>query len=299
MKSFLKKDVIKNKDISIHFDYTKHTLLNYLYMFRFNRDNVGYILHDPQTSSLIGIDFGEYDISSNVISKLEKELKSQFKYLFTTHSHSDHSDGNERWKQERGSSITIFCGECEDKSKGDYIEFADKRLKDLETLSIGDICFACMFTPGHLKSHVSYIVTHVTNDSTKIPFLFCGDTLFHGSVGKVFNGTYEELYDSIQKILFLHNDTLVFPGHEYTVDNLEFNLKLDPDNTFIKDKLEWAKKTVQDGNFTVGSRLIEERIYNSFLRVQEPYFQKLLNETNPLKAFIKVRLIKDELNKKV
>ena len=89
--SFLKnKSHENNKEINIHFDYTKHTLLKNLYMFKFNTDNIGYVLHDEQTNSLIGIDFGEYEISSKVINNLEKQLNSKFRYLFTTHSHHDH-----------------------------------------------------------------------------------------------------------------------------------------------------------------------------------------------------------------
>lgn len=300
-KSFLKSSSKENleKEISIHFDYTRHTLLQYLFMFKFNNDNIGYVIHDPSTKSLIGFDFGEFNVSSRIITNLENSLQAQFKYLFTTHSHNDHCGGNKEWKKLRGDSLIIYCGECGEIDKGDYIDVADIRLKDLETLQIGDICIACMYTPGHLKSHVVYIVTHVTKDSTKIPILFSGDTLFHGSVGKVFNGTYDELYNSIEKIQYLHYDTLLFPGHEYTISNLEFNLKLDPDNIFIKDKLEWAKKTVSEGNFTVGSRLIEEKLYNSFLRVKEQFFQNLLNEKDPLKAFIKVRLLKESLNKQI
>lgn len=315
-KSFMKKDNYTNENnlynendsvkINSHFDYTKHSLLNHLYMFKYNSDNIGYIIHDKTTNTLIGIDFGEFEISNKVVNNLEKKLNSKLNYLFTTHSHWDHAGGNKNWKEFKKDSLTIIVGDCGDKNKGDYIEYADKRFKDLETISIGDISIACMFTPGHLKSHVVYVVTHVDNSNnninnnktmTKIPLLFCGDTLFHGSVGKVFNGTYEELYESIQKIMYLHPDTLVFPGHEYTVNNLEFNLKLDPNNEFAKDKLEWAKNTIKDGNFTVGSRLIEEKLYNSFLRSGEEYFLNLTKEKKPFNSFVKLRHIKDELSK--
>lgn len=284
-----------NAPIKSSFDYTKHSLHKHLYLFKFNNDNIGYVLHDPKTKSLLGFDFGEYQISSKIVSQLEKNLNARFKYLFTTHSHNDHCGGNEEWKLNRQNDLTIICGEYEDVKNNDFVKVHDKKMKDLETISIGDLCIACMHTPGHLKSHVVYVVTHVTSDSTKIPFLFCGDTLFAGSVGKVFNGTYEELYNSIKKIFYLPNDTLFYCGHEYTVNNLKFNLKLDPENEFLKDKLEWAQKTVDKGDFTVGSRLVEERIYNAFVRAGDPYYLNLTGEQSPLRSFIKLRKLKDEM----
>lgn len=314
LKNYAKKFSTINKKeseesiVKHQWDFSKHSLLPFLYMFKFNKDNIGYVLHDVKTKSLIGIDFGEYDISSKVIQNLEKNLNSKLKYIFTTHAHNDHQGGNEKWKMIRGSELKIFCGSNEDRTKGDFISTFDKKLNDLETMTIGDLCIACMYTPGHMKSHVCYIITHVIDNtdisykrdkqiiSNKIPFLFSGDTLFTGSVGKVINGTFEELYDSINKLFYLPNDTLIFCGHEYTIQNLEFNLKLDPENDFIKNKLEWALKTRNEGNFTVGSRLIEEKLYNCFARCSDPYFLKLTNETSPLRSFIKLRKLKDKLS---
>lgn len=304
----IKKEGNENESsINHQWDFSKHSLLPYLYMFKFNEDNIGYILHDIKTNSLLAFDFGEYDISSKVVKDLENKLNSKLKFIFTTHAHNDHQGGNEKWKMMRGDELKIYCGENEDRAKGDYIQTYDVKLKDLETMTIGDLCIACMYTPGHMKSHVSYIVTHVIDNSdnsykrekqiisNKIPFLFCGDTLFTGSVGKVFNGTYEELFDSINKLFYLPNDTLLFCGHEYTLKNLEFNLKLDPDNDFIKNKLEWAIKMRKKGDFTVGSRLIEEKLYNCFVRAGDSYFLKLTNETSALRSFIKLRKLKDKL----
>lgn len=291
-------EILSNHDIiKRHFDQSIHPLLSQLFIFRFYSDNFGYILYDTKTNSLIGFDFGIFSTSSEAIIKLEKELGSTFKFLFTTHSHSDHAGGNKKWKQEREDSLKIFCGDCDDKSKGDYIEIADERLKDNQEVIIGDFRIKCIHTPGHLKSHVVYAV-YASDNSYSVPLLFSGDTLFHGTVGKVFNGTYEELFSSINKILSLPYNTLIFPGHEYTVSNLEFNLKIDQNNQFILDKLNWAKLILNKGNYTCGASLVEERLYNSFLRCNEPKIQKVANASNPLDCFIKLRQIKDELSRK-
>lgn len=84
-------------------------------------------------------------------------------------------------------------------------------------MQIGDICICCIETPGHTIDHVSYVITHVTPESTKTPFLFSGDTLFIGGCGRILGGTAEQLFYSLLKLVNLPNETLVFCGHEYTL----------------------------------------------------------------------------------
>jgi hydroxyacylglutathione hydrolase len=285
-KSFIKKD-----NNTINNDYTNHSLLKHLFMFGYNQDNIGYILHEPVEKVLIGIDFGEFDRSKVFVEKVEEKLNASLKYILTTHSHNDHSGGNEMWKKYRGSDLCIVAGNTA--KFGDVVPFANKFQNDLDILNIGDLCIATLYTPGHIKSHVSYVVTHVNESSTKTPFLFCGDTLFIGGCGKVFQGTHEELYNSIKTLSYLPNDTLVFPGHEYTVNNLKFCLKLDPHNDFAKDKFEWATNIRKNNEFTVGGRLIEEKLYNPFLRCGDSYYLNLTEEDTPEKSFKKLRLLKD------
>ena len=279
---------LKNEEFKQTYDYTKHSLLNNLYMFGYNTDNIGYILFDSKEKNLVGIDFGEFEKSKKIVEGLEYKLNSRLKYLLTTHSHWDHCGGNKQWKEYR-KDLEIVSGD----NKDDIIPAATKFMKDLETFSVGELCIACMHTPGHIRSHVCYVITQVNENSTKLPFLFCGDTLFIGGCGRVFDGTHEQLYNSLETLSYLPNDTLVFCGHEYSRNNLEFCLKLDPDNEFIHDKIEWVKKMRADGQFTVGSRLVEERLYNPFMRCNDKYYKDLTNEDRPEKVFKKLRILKD------
>lgn len=288
--TFLKKSN-ENLEVNLNqqYDISNHSLKKYLYLFKFNQDNIGYVLHEPQTKNLIGIDFGDFNVSSKIVEKIEKSTQSTLGHIFTTHSHFDHCAGNKKWKEVRGNSIKIYSGD----NKDDPVMFSDMKLKNLESFTIGEFCISCIYTPGHKKSHVSYVITHVSDVSTKVPFLFCGDTLFIGGCGRVLDGTYEELYQSLKTLSYLPNDTLIFCGHEYTIKNLEFIMKFDPDNPIVIEKLKWATKMLEEKQFTVGSRLIEEKLYNPFLRCGDKFYLELLNEKNPFLCFKKLRILKD------
>jgi hydroxyacylglutathione hydrolase len=98
-------------------------------------------------------------------------------------------------------------------------------------MQVGEICICAMETPGHTAEHVSYVITHVTPDSTKTPFLFSGDTLFVGGCGRLLDEelcTAEHLFSSLQTLINLPNETLLFCGHEYTQANLKFAKYIEP-----------------------------------------------------------------------
>jgi hydroxyacylglutathione hydrolase len=273
------------------YDYTKHSMLENLYMFMYGKDNIGYILYEKSLKTLIGIDFGEFEKSKIMVEKLEKSFDARLSHIFTTHSHLDHCGGNSQWRDYR-KEVKIVGGDIEE----DRIPQSTNNMKDLQTMTIGEFCIACLYTPGHIPSHVCYLITHVTENSTKTPFLFSGDTLFIAGCGKVFKNSkehYHKLFCSLNLIKTLPPDTLIFCGHEYTVKNLEFALKLEPDNILIQDKLSWAKSMRQRGEFTMGARLIEEKMYNPFLRSTEENFLKMFETNDPETCFMKMRLLKD------
>jgi len=234
-------------------------------LYPFGSDNVGYVLREPQTNSLIGIDVGDVEQSDRVIKGLEREYGAELRYILTTHKHWDHVDGNLHWKQER-PDLKIYGSE-----KGlDLVPGLEpsNAMHDLQTMTIGDLCICCMETPGHTADHCSFIVTHVTPESNKNPFLFCGDTLFIGGVGRLLDGPTHghDLFESVKKLMALPNETLVFCGHEYSVKNLEFAEKVEPENDTISSKLDLMRQMRADKHFTMGSPLMDERLYNPFVR---------------------------------
>jgi len=189
-----------------------------LYLYPQLADNVGYVLHEPATNKLLAFDVGDFKASHKTVTELERRTGAELGYILTTHKHWDHTDGNLSWVKER-PNIQVFGSSLQP----DEIPGLTHAMNDLETMTIGEFCISCMECPGHTQDHCSFIVTHVAPESTKIPFLFCGDTLFSAGCGRIMDGcTAEQLFYSLQKLMALPQESLMFCGHEYTLNNLKF-----------------------------------------------------------------------------
>ena len=140
-------------------------------------------------------------------------------------------------------------------------------------------------TPGHTATSICYYI-HPTKDNPGI--LFTGDTLFTGGCGRIFESNAETMWNSLKKIAALPNDTLVYPGHNYTQENYQFALTIDPQNQPIKKRLEQA-------NFAPPSTIAQEKQTNIFLQANTPQIKKALEiptASNP-ETFAKLRRKKD------
>ena len=127
--------------------------------------------------------------------------------------------------------------------------------------------------------------------------LFSGDTLFTCGCGRLFEGTAEELYKSLQKLITLPEQTLIYPGHEYTVDNIKFALTVDPDNQALHDRLHVAQKLRSEQKATVPASLATEAATNPFLRTMHKPIRKAVNCTTEAyieQVFAKLRKLKDK-----
>jgi len=128
--------------------------------------------------------------------------------------------------------------------------------------------------PGHTSGH---ICLHFFNEK----IIFTGDTLFSLGCGKIFEGTYEEMFNSLNKIKSLPGETKIYCGHEYTLNNSKFCIENDSKNLNLKKKIEYIKKQIKNGLPTIPSTIKEELDCNIFLR------------TNDLEGFSKLRDLKD------
>ncbi|CAH2307411.1 hydroxyacylglutathione hydrolase [Pelobates cultripes] len=187
---------------------------------------------------------------------------------------------------------------------GLHVYGADDRIRGLthkvvhgQEIKFGDINVRCLFTPCHTSGHMCYFVWE--DGCPDAPALFSGDTLFVGGCGNFYEGTAEQMYKNLTETLgTLPKETKIFCGHEYTVRNLKFALKVEPDNEDVKEKLAWAKARDEDDIPTVPSSLEEEFTYNPFMRVQEEAVQKFTRKTDPVEVMRVLRKEKDNLKKK-
>jgi len=124
--------------------------------------------------------------------------------------------------------------------------------------------------------------------------LFTGDTLFIGGCGRFFEGTAEEMYQNLCKtIASMPDDTLIYCGHEYTVNNLKFGLAVEPDNNEMKKYYEWAQEQRKNGKPTLPSTVKQEKEINPFLRVQQPAVMKYTGKGTAVEVMNELRTKKN------
>ena len=226
------------------------------------KDNFSYIIHN--NNEAIVIDPSE----SKPVDQLLEELKLKLKYILNTHHHFDHVDGNSGLKEKYNCKIIGF----EDDSK--RIPGIDICLKNEEIFSEKNFKFKVYHTPGHTLGHICY---HFFEEKK----LFTGDTLFSLSCGRLFEGTYEDMYKSLSLIKTFDKDTLIYFGHEYTLSNSKFCINYDPDNENLKKKILEISKNIKAGIPTTPSVLKDELECNIFLKAEN------------IETFAKLRDLKD------
>ena len=161
-------------------------------------------------------------------------------------------------------------------------------LKENQKHKIGKLEFEVIFVPGHTKGHIAFFFF-------KEKVVFTGDTLFSLGCGRVFEGTHEEMFNSLNKIKKLPSDTKIFCGHEYTKSNLNFCLKYDSKNTFLKAKEIEIQKKLSSNQPTIPTTLGQEIKTNIFFRCNDPEIRHTLGlkDSSEAKVFSKLRDLKD------
>ncbi|TXG49941.1 hypothetical protein EZV62_025816 [Acer yangbiense] len=244
-------------------------------------DNYSYLIIDESTKEAAIVD----PVEPEKVLEAAKQHGVDLKIILTTHHHWDHAGGNEKMK-EMVPGIKVYGGSL-DNVKGctDKVENGDK-------ISLGaNVNILSLHTPCHTKGHISY---YVTGKDGEDPAVFTGDTLFIAGCGKFFEGTAEQMYQSLCVTLSsLPKPTQVYCGHEYTVKNLQFALTVEPDNIKIQQKLSWAQQQRQAGLPTIPSTIEEEMETNPFIRVDLPELQKLVGCHDPIEALREIRRRKD------
>ena len=212
-------------------------------------DNFSYLLIDELTKSTIVIDPSE---AKPIINKIES-LNLKLKFIMNTHHHYDHVGGNKELKKLYNAKVIGFD---EDKHR---IPEIDISLKNDETWKDGIFEAKVFHIPGHTLGHICFYFF-------KENALFSGDTLFSLGCGRVFEGTNEQMFSSLQLLKNLPVETKIYCGHEYTLKNSNFCLKHDPENKALISKIGFIKNQLAKGHPTIPSTLEEELQTNIFLR---------------------------------
>jgi hydroxyacylglutathione hydrolase len=146
-------------------------------------------------------------------------------------------------------------------------------LKEGELLKLGALRGEVWLTEGHLNGHISFIFwNHASGARPQRGdrvALFCGDTLFAAGCGRLFDGPASSMYQSLQRFGELPKDTLVFPAHEYTLDNLKFACHVKPDDDALQQRLASCEEVRAAGRATLPSEIRLERSTNLFMRAPD------------------------------
>lgn len=241
------------------------------------QDNYIWIMHDSKLA--IVIDPG---IADPVITFLEKQ-KINLAAILITHHHHDHVGGISKLNRQKvpvyGPEQEHILGLTQFVKEGDTVHLANNTFN-----------FNVLAVPGHTLGHIVYY-----NNT----LLFCGDTLFSAGCGRLFEGTAQQMYHSLQKIAALNDSIQIFCAHEYTLKNLQFAQHVEPSNPIIKKRIKAVELLRAKSQPTLPSTLALEKEINPFLRCHVPeviervehYANKKLRD--PVEVFAYLRQWKD------
>ena len=215
-------------------------------------DNLIWMLHDG--ANAIVVDPGAASPVKNALRDRGLRLAA----ILVTHHHPDHVGGLADLQPLVQGTIFGPAHEAmpvavEKLSQGAAFELLGARVEVLDV-------------PGHTAGHIAYVVT----EPGRAPWLFCGDTLFSGGCGRLFEGTPAQMQHSLSQLAALPGESRVCCAHEYTLSNLRFARTVEPHNTALAEYETRCKALREEGAWTLPSTIATERAVNPFLRVREP-----------------------------
>ena len=228
------------------------------------QDNYSYLIIDKDNLKACVVDPSE---ASPIINFVEKK-KLKLVYILNTHHHYDHVGGNLELKRKYNSKVIGFK---EDKKR---IPGIDILVEDNQIWNEDNFEAKIYHVPGHTSGHIAF---HFFKEKK----LFIGDTLFSLGCGRIFEGTNEEMFNSLNRIKKIPDDTEIYCGHEYTLQNSKFCLTHDSTNLNLKNKILEIERKLKNGLPTIPTFLKDELKCNIFLKAKD------------VKSFSKLRDLKD------
>ena len=228
----------------------------------------------------IVVDPGESKKILNLIDNNEIDLKG----VLITHHHFDHTNGLSDLLNKR--DLEVY-------GPKNNVHGINNIVKNNDKFTVIGIDFEVIEIPGHTLDHIAF---YSFNDGE--PILFCGDTLFSGGCGRVFEGTFDQMFIALKKISKYPKETKIFCGHEYTLSNLKFALAVDENNEDLIEEYDNIKNIVDSGNPSLPTILEKELKINPFLRCDNHHIKnKIVSKFNTsddeLEVFCALRQWKD------
>lgn len=233
-------------------------------------DNYGFLMRDAATGLVATIDTPDAAV---ILADLEASGWGRLDFVFNTHWHPDHAGGNQRLKAETGCEIV---GPEEVRR----IAPLDRVVAGGDRIAFGETTFEILDVGGHTLGHVAW-----WSPDDRVAFV--GDSLFALGCGRLFEGTPDQMWSSLQRLADLPAETTVYCAHEYTASNARFALSVDGD-TAVKARAEAVFAARERGEATVPTTVGEEIATNPFLRAPG-----LRPELSPIEAFAAIRTAKD------
>ncbi|MFQ5634606.1 MAG: hydroxyacylglutathione hydrolase [Gammaproteobacteria bacterium] len=249
-----------------------------IFMFTALRDNYCYLIRDPDSGTTGVVDTPEVAAIERALAETGWSLD----YILNTHHHWDHAGGNLELKNKTGC---VVVGPRADRRR---IPGIDIEVGDGDDFELGGHRARIFDTPGHTSGHICY---HFEDDRVA----FTGDTLFSMGCGRLFEGSPEEMWVSLQKLLAWPDDTQVYCAHEYTQANARFALTVEPENGDLIARAADVDRLRAAGLPTIPSTIGLEKATNPFLRPTSPALKATLGmqEARPVDVFAETRRRKD------
>ncbi len=238
-------------------------------------DNYGYLIHDPASGETACIDTPDADEYLRQAAAKGWTITQ----IWNTHWHPDHAGGNAAIKEATGCVI-VAPAEVE------RISAIDRIVVQGDTVSLGGLTAQVIDVSGHTNGHIAYYLPEAGT-------AFVGDSVFALGCGRMFEGTPDQFWASLQRIKGLPAETMLYCAHEYTASNAKFAVHADPDNAALAAYASEIADKRSQGEWTVPMPLSRELVTNPFLRADDPAIQARWGAATPEEAFAALRAAKD------